>query len=270
MEKMKNKNIALTISLLAIFLAILVVPVITAANMVPVLTAPLNGTNHSGTMTATCTVANGQAGNYTLNVTFFANSTDGTATNFTIGSIVNTTVNQSVFTNAGMSVAAQDGKNYAVTCMSDNATDQVWSNPSNKTTFDSTVPVCSLKGDHNIIPYKGNILLTWTSTDALELISTSVVIDGPQDQTTVTDTDANEARTLTSQETKYFGDWTVNITGTDRADNTCTEYYNFSSYLPDGEIWEAGESKAPVDTGKILLLLGIVGVIAYFVFFKKK
>ncbi len=266
---MKNKKIALTISLLAIFLAILVVPVIAAAEMAPVLTAPLNGTNHSGTMVATCTVTNGHAGNYTLNVTFFANSTDGSATNFTIGSIVNTTVNQSVFTNAVMSIAAQDGLLYAITCMADNATDQIYSNPSNKTTFDSTVPTCSLDGDHNIIPYKGNILLTWTSADALLLSTTSTTINGPQDQTTITDASTNDERTLTSQETKYWGDWAVTIVATDTAANTCTAYFNFSSYLPDGVDW-VEEPSAPVDTGKILILLLIVGALVWFVFIRKK
>ena len=261
---MKNKNIALTISLLAIFLAILVAPMLNAAVLTSVVNDPLNYSNNSGTMVANCTTS----AHNVLNVTFFANSSDGTATNFTIGTIVNTSAAQTNFYNAVMSVTAQDGKAYNVTCYVDNSTDQLMSNAQKGITFDSTNPSCSLTGDHNIIPYKGNILLTWTSSDALELISTSVVIDGPQDQTTVTDTDANEARTLTSQETKYFGDWTVNITGTDRADNTCIAYFNFSSYLPDGEIWEG--PAAPVDTGKILLLLGIVGVIAYFVFFKKK
>ncbi len=269
-KKMKNKKIALTISLLAIFLAILVVPTITAANMVPVLTFPLNGTNHSEAMIATCTVTNGQARNFTLNVTFFANSTDGTATNFTIGDIDNSTVNQSVFTNAAMSIAAQDGLLYAITCMADNGTDQEWSNPSNKTTFDSTVPICSLKGDHVTIPYKGTILLTWTSSDALLLSTTSTTIDGPQAQTTITDTSTNDERTLTSQETKYWGDWIVSVTATDTAANTCTAYFNFSSYLPNGEIWESGEPKAPIDMGKTALLLLIVGVVAYFVFFNKK
>ncbi len=268
---MKNKNIVLATSLLfTIVLAILVVPVITAGVMVPVLTAPLNGTNHSGTMVATCTVANNQATNYTLNVTFFANCTDGTATNFTIGSIVNTTINQSVFTKADMDISAQDGVNYAISCMANNESHQVYSGDSNKTTFDSTLPICNLTGDHKTIPWKGTILLTWFSSDALELISTSVKIDGPQDQETITDTDANDMRTLTSQETKYWGDWTVSIGARDRALNVCNETFTFRSYLPDGEIWEAGEPKAPADMGKTALLLLIVGVIAYFVFFNKK
>jgi hypothetical protein len=136
-------------------------------------------------------------------------------------------------------------------------------------TFDSTNPVCNITADHNIIPYKGTILLTWYSSDALSLISTSTTIDGPEDQTTITDTDTNDMRTLTSQDTKYIGDWAVAITGTDRAGNTCTDSLTFKSYLPDGE-WEAEPVTPPKDTGKLVLLLLVVGVILYFAFGKKK
>ncbi|KKL48645.1 hypothetical protein LCGC14_2323450 [marine sediment metagenome] len=200
------------------------------------------------------------------------NVTNTAGTNYTLGTMVNSTPNQSAWaTTLTVPATIADATGYNITCHADNATDeQGAANHANDVTIDGTNPDCFLTGDHKTIPWKGIIEITWVSSDAVQLTSTAVTIDGPQDQTTASYTDTNRSVTLGSQDTPYIGDWTVSITGTDRSANTCTDTYTFKSYLPDGEIWEAGEPAAPKDTGKILLLLGIVGVVVYFAFIKKR
>ncbi len=271
---MKNKFLLTTSLLFTIVLAILVIPMVSAANT---LNSPVIYGNYSTTMTVLLTMdANGAATNMS-NITCWFNASGGLITEknetTVFVEILNTSKTQLIFTEAVTisgyaEVLAGDG--YNISCDIYNNSEANTTVSAANITFDHTDPACSLNGDHNIIPYKGTILLTWTSSDALSALTTSVTIDGPQDQTTITDTDANDERTLTSQETKYFGDWTVTILATDQAANTCTETYTFKSYLPDGEIWEAGEPAVPKDTGRTLLLLGIVGVIIYFAFIKKK
>ncbi len=269
-EKMKERNIALTASLLlAVVLAILVFPTISAATAI---SSPATISNHTGTVNITVTT---DGSNEADNMTCYYNVTGG---NISVANplvtVVNISVNQTNFTSPTLSITSlTDAATYNISCSVYNGTDPTPQASASVAvvTFDSTDPLCSLTGDHLTIPYKGSIALSWTSSDAVSLASTAVYIDGPQTQSTITDTTANKVRTLLSQETKYFGDWTVNITGTDRPGNTCTASYNFSSYLPDGVDWiEPGEPVVPKDTGKLLIGLLIVGVVVYFAFIKKR
>ena len=270
---MKNKFLLTTSLLFTIVLAILVIPMVSAANT---LNSPVIYGNYSTTMTVLLTMdANGAATNMS-NITCWFNASGGLITEknetTVFVEILNTSKTQLIFTEAVTisgyaEVLAGDG--YNISCDILNVSEANSTVSAANITFDHTDPLCSLNGDHSLIPYKGTILLTWTSSDAFSALTTAVTIDGPQDQTTITDTDANDERTLTTQETKYFGDWEVIITATDQAANTCTSSYSFKSYLPDGEIWEAGEP-ATKDTGKIVLGLIIIGVIVYFAFIKKK
>ena len=270
---MKNKFLLSTSLLLTIVLAILVIPMVSAANT---LDSPVIYGNYSTTMNVSLSMdANGAATNMS-NVTCWFNASGGKITekNSTtvFVEIINTSKTQLIFEQAvTISGYAEVLAGYNISCDIYNVTEANKTVSAGSITIDYTSPLCSLNGDHSLIPYKGTILLTWTSSDAFSALTTAVTIDGPQDQTTITDTDANDERTLSSQETKYFGDWEVTILATDQAANTCTAYYNFSSYLPDGVDWlEPGESKIPKDTGKIVFGLIIVGVIVYFAFIKKK
>jgi len=113
--------------------------------------------------------------------------------------------------------------------------------------------------------WKGIQQIDWTSTDALSLVSTAVTIDRPGSGADMTYTDANKELTLTSQDTKYVGDWTFTLTATDRAGNTATCSETWKTYLPDGEEWEGEEpSKTPG-----WLIIVIIGVVIYFVTKKK-
>ena len=261
---MKNRNIAV-ISLFAIVLAILVFPMISAAT---VMVAPVASGNFTTTIALNITT---DASNEADNVSCYYNAAGGEATTW-LATMVNGSVNDTMFDNATINTASfTDAATYNISCTVYNNTARKAGVERTGITIDNTAPSCTLTGDHLTIPYKGTIALTWTSSDTAGLVSTSVVIDGPQTQSTITDTTANKIRTLLSQETKYWGDWTVNITATDRVAKTCVASYNFSSYLPDGVDWiEPGEPTAPKDRGKIVLGLLIVGVIIYFAFIKKK
>ncbi len=268
---MNNKNKLLsTIFLLAIL------SVIGIASAASTIDSPEASQNMTGTLNLSVTVGPNDEYNMT-NVTCFYNSSGGPATTFLVY-IANDSHNSLTFENGSIDITGlTETATYNISCDIRNGTG---ANSYNQTlsfaaadllTIDSTDPVCSLDGDHKTIPWKGHILLTWTSSDAVSLVSTSTTIDGPQDQATITDTDTNDARTLTSQETKYWGDWLVTVTGTDRPGNTGTCTYEFESYLPDGVDWlEPGESKAPLDAGKTLLILLVVVALAWFVFFRKK
>ena len=263
---MKNKNIAI-ISLLAIFFAILVLPVMSTATAI---TAPLEFDNDTGTLWLNVTTALADA----TNVTCWYNASGGAVNGSDIFVLINNiTADQTEFNSSVTISGYEDGLNYSIMCQANSTVSSTDENSSvtSSLTFDSTVPICTLTGDHITIPYKGNILLSWTSSDALSLISTLVTIDGPQDQTTISDTDTNEDRTLTSQDTKYIGDWVVSIGARDRASNVCNTTYTFESYLPNGDIWEAGEPVAATkDRGLITLGIIALGLIAWFAFGKRK
>ena len=254
---------------LATILLLTVLPMISAANITsvwnikPAATAQ-NGTNATGSFAWNCTTA----AMHITNVTIYANSSAGVMN--ALQSFANTSADQTAWVNTTTIQAADDGLSQNLSCYANNATDGVYSDQRtcSAVTLDSTDPVCNITGDHNNIPYKGNIQLTWDSTDALSLVSTAVYVDGPEDQPTSSYTDTQRFLTLISQDTKFLGDWTTNITGTDRAGNTCTDTFTFESYLPDGEVWEPTEPAS--DTGKNLLLIIIVGVVLWVIFAKKK
>lgn len=258
---MKNKKFLLT----PIFL-LLVLSMFGIGSALTTLDLPVADGNYSTSMTVTMTA---NATDEITNVTCYYNSTGGLANNDLLIVIANASTNQTAFTDATVTVPSTDGITYNVSCWANNLTSLVEQDSAAGITFDSTNPGCSMTGDHNIIPYKGTILLTWDSSDALSLISTAVTIDRPEDASDLTYTDTNRLLTLTSQDTKYRGDWIVSLTATDRAANTCTETFEFKSYLPDGEIWDAGEPTPTRDTGKTLLLLLIVGGALWFIFKKK-
>jgi len=257
---MEKQKIVLTTILVMFVLAVL--PLVSAATMDPQIYAPLNSTNHTGSVTVNCTTEH-----EVTNVSIWYGI--GSTAMVQLGSnLINSTTNDNSTTNWNGTItitAAMDGT-WNVSCKADN-TSVLWSPNATVIMFDTTDPVCSLVRQSSTIEWKGTQLITWTSTDT-NLVSTSVTIDGPEDQSTITDTDENKARTLTSQETKYVGDWTVTLLATDGATNTCTEEVTFKSTYGEGEIWEP--TPTVPDTGKNLLLLIILGVVLWVIFGKKK
>lgn len=260
---MKTKQ-NLLIATILVFTMLAVLPIMLAATT---MSNPVAGGNYSDDLTTTVTVDPNGAFNMT-NVTCYYNATGGAATTFLV-EMTNSTPQDLVFENTADISSFDETMTYNISCNIYNGTTLNQTISVAAITFDHTDPLCSLNRLHRTIAYKGTQKITWTSSDALSLVSTAVSIDRPEDGSTMSYTDANKVLTLTSQDTKYIGDWTVTITGTDRASNTCTDSVDFKSYLGDGEIWEAGEPAPKKDTGKTLLLIAIVGIVVYFIFKKK-
>ena len=260
---MKTNKILLATILAMFVLAVL--PVMSATALSPIIYAPLNNTNHTDTVTVTCNVSHDA-----INVTAFTTADYGT-TNVSLGALTNTSVMDNTSTEWSAEItltSANDAAILNITCYADNGTDQAYSTSigCRGIMFDSTDPACSLIRLHRTFAWKGIQKITWTSSDT-NLVSTAVTIDRPEDGSDMGYTDANKVLTLTSQDTKYIGDWTVTLLATDGATNTCTETVTFRSYLGDGEIWEPTVPKK--DTGKTLLLIAIVAIVAWFIFKKK-
>jgi len=259
---MKQNKILLA-TILAMFV-LAVVPMMSAANTMD---SPVTGGNYTGTLNISVSVDTNGADNMT-NVSCHYNATGGPATTF-LAEILNDSHSDLIFENASIVITGlTELATYNISCQIRNLTTLNATVSKATITIDSTDPLCSLVRLSDTIEWKDTQLITWTNTDAVELVSTLVTIDRPEDGADLTDTDANDARTLTSQETKYVGDWTVTLLGTDRPGNTCTETVTFKSTYGDGEIWEAGEPS--VDKGKNLLLLIILGVVLWVIFGKKK
>jgi len=259
----KNQRL-LTIVLLGFVMLALAVPLMSAATISPVLYAPVNYTNHTGTVTYNCTNTDFDV----MNVTIYANSTAGTMTK--LGSTVsNTSADQVVWEGSVAITSANDGINYNISCYMDNGTDQVYSTEiaATQIMLDTTAPKCNVSVLHPTIAYKGNQLITYYSSDAIERASTSLVIDGPGKYTTVTATGANGPLEFGSNDTKYVGSWALDLTVTDRAGNTCTDSVTFKSYMPDG-VGEIGAEPEGKDMKGILIIAGLA-VLAYLYFGKK-
>ena len=260
----KNQRL-LTIALFGIAMFVIVAPFMSAATISPVLYAPVNYTNHTGTVTYNCTNTDFDV----MNISIYANSSAGTMTK--LGSTVsNTSADQVVWEGSVAITSTNDGTGYNISCMMDNGTDQVYSTEiaSTDIMLDSTDPVCNVSVLHPTIAYKGNQLITYYSSDAIERASTSLVIDGPGKYTTVTATGANGPLEFGSNDTKYVGSWSLDLTVTDRAGNTCTDSATFKSYMPDG-VGEIGAEPEGKDPKGILIIAGLA-VLAYLYFGKKK
>jgi len=275
--KTKNKIVLTTILLLLVMATVLtVVPEASAAAKV-FLKSPKAGNNYTTTINFTANVS-GLNPKSSFNVSLICDASGGkvTAADTWVKTVSNSTPNQNVTYASTSITSVTDALAYNCSVFLDNASTagQQWATAAMKITFDSTVPVCSMEALSNRIPYKGVIDLKWSATDALSLKTASTTIDGPQDQTTVTDTTAVTTRTLTSQETKYIGDWTVTLTGTDKAGNTCTASDTFKSYMPDGPGTPGYEEETTTGIGSLFqnktLLLIVVIVAIYFLFFNKK
>lgn len=255
---MKNQ---LKLLLATVVVITFIVTMVSALSMSTVIQAPGNNTNHTGSVTYNCTTA----ALVVLNITIDANSSSGTMTQ--LGTASNTSVNQTTWEGSVTITSTNDGTGYNISCFADNGTAQAYSAEIGSTgvTLDTTSPLCNITKQHSTFAYKGNQKIIYYSSDAQTRRLTTVDVDGPGNQETITVTAQNGPIDLASNDTKYTGSWTANMTVTDWSGNTaCTASTTFKTYLPDGD----GEIPSDRDTGKDLFLLLIVGLVLWYAFKK--
>ena len=262
MEK-DEKIIAIVFSVMAI---LLVIPIISAAALSATWNAAgatgLNYSNLTGSFTYNCTVSAHKA----TNVTVYANKTTGVMN--PLQSFANTSASQTAWTGTVDIQAADDGSNQNLTCKAQNATVTAYSAEKSaiRVRLDSTSPGCNVSRLHSTVAFAGLQTITYYSSDVLARRLTTVDVNGPGKQVTITLTAQNGPVELKSNDTKYIGSWTANMTVTDWSGNSCTDSATFKTYLPDGEI---DEEPQPAAGGNNILLLIIAAIVLYFIFKKK-
>ncbi len=245
--------------LIATILLLAMVPLVFA---VTTINSPFTFSNHTGNVIVNATTDLAD----TTNVTCWQSSTGGASETLLIR-MENTTASQLHWEETVSISALTDSASYNVTC---EATIINGGSAENSTglldiTFDSTNPRCTTNIDAKTIAYKGNQRIIWTSTDEVGLGPAAITIDRPGLGSDLTYTDVNRELTLTSQDTKYLGDWTFTLITSDRPGNTATCEESWKSYLPDGLVMDEPEpSKIPG-----WLIIAGIGVIIYFVVRKK-
>ena len=249
---MRKINIILTTLIL-----LAIMPMVLGASSMSV---PVDSGNYTSPMTVTV-IYDGHNPQNMTNLTCYTNITGGTANTFGV-TVVNTTSTQTTFT--GTITLATDALDiYNITCLLQNCTATDCSTNASfyaaNITIDSTDPVCDLTKKHSKPAYKGIQELTWSSSDALSLISTAVIIDRPQEGDDLTYTDTSRTLTLSSQDTKWLGDWTTTLIATDRSGNTATCTETWSTYLPNGAIEDAREEESKTDIKGLAIVILLVG-----------
>jgi hypothetical protein len=259
---MRKINILITTILLA---SLFIMPLVFAATT---MSSPVTGNNYTGTMTVTVIYDGWNAVNMS-NVTCYYNSSGG-ATGTTLVIISNTTSIQKTFTDSVAITSLSETSTYNISCNLNEATKTNLTLYASGITVDSTNPLCSLTKKYSNPPYKGIQQLIWTSSDALQLVSTAVTIDRPQTGADMTYTDSGRDLTLLSTDTNWIGSWTATVLATDRVGNTATCTQTWKSYLPDGEIEDAyaqeeAQAASNANLKGLLIVIGI-GVGLYFIF----
>lgn len=260
----KNKNILVAVIFVAMAMFI-IAPLVSAAALSVTWNSPANYSNLSTSFTYNCTTS----AHNVVNVSVYANSSSGTMN--LLQTFTNTSAGQTAWTGTVLIQSADDGNNQNLTCFASNssaATAYSDQRTASHISLDSTAPTCSMSLLHNTIAYAGLQKIIYSSSDTNRRLTT-VDVDGPENQVTVTSTNQNGPLELGSSDTKYIGSWTVNMTVSDWAGNTCTDGPDtFKSYLPDGQAQQ--ETTSPQNSGMgIVLILVIVGLIWYFVTKKK-
>lgn len=258
----KTKQIVLAT---IVIVAMLVLPLINAA-AISVTWNPKGGitnyTNQSTSFAYNCTTSV----HGVRNVTVYANNSASVMNALQV--FTNTSVAQTAWTGIVSIQAADDGSNQNISCFAQNRTlASVYSKEilGRNVRLDSTNPVCNITKLHSTIAYAGLQTVTYYSSDVLARRLTTVDVNGPGKQTTITTTSQNGPIDLKSNDTKYTGSWTANMTVTDWSGNSCTASTTFKSYLPSEEFPE--EPKAGVGTNWLLLI--IAGIVLYLIFKKK-
>jgi len=260
---MENRNLLIAIFFLIAIL--MIVPLISAAGLTSTWNSKgatgLNYSNLTTSFTFNCTSSNKAV----TNVTIYANKTTGVMN--PLQSYANTSVAQTAWTGTVSIQAADDGSNQNLSCYVRNSTANAYSNEKGAwhVRLDSTSPGCNITILHPTIAWKGLQTITYASSDVLARRLTTVDINGPEDQTTTTVTAQSRTVELGSNDTKYTGSWTVNMTVTDWSGNSCTDSKTFKSYMPGKE----PPSEPTKDSSTILIII-VLAIVAWFIFGRKK
>ncbi len=255
-KNMRKINIIITTLILLV-----IMPMVLGASS---MTVPIGYTNSSSPITLTVVYDGWNDVNMT-NMTCYYNASGGPATT-TLATVENTTSTQTTFTTTG-TLSTDALAIYNISCRLNMATGTNASFSAANITIDSTDPLCTLDRKYGRPAYKGIQELTWTSSDALSLISTAVTIDRPQTGSDMSYTDTSKTLTLLSTDTNYVGDWITTLIATDRAGNTVTCTEDWKSYMPNGEGTPGYEE---TDSNKRLLVIVIILAGGLYLIFKKK
>lgn len=263
---MENRNLLIA-TIFVVMTVLMLVPLVSAA-AVSVTWNDAAGISNYSNQTTSFTYNCTTSAHNVINVTVYANSSAGVMN--PLESFANlTSPAQTAWTGTVDIQSADDGTAQNISCYAQNATVGAYSLEisCHDVMLDSTDPVCNVSVLHPSIAYKGNQKITYYSSDAIEWVSTSLTIDGPGKQTTITATAQNGPIDLGSNDTKYTGDWALAMTVTDRAGNTCTDSATFKSYMPDG--LGLGEEPDKADNRTILIVV-VLALLAWMFFGKKK
>lgn len=284
LNKMENRTLKL---LLAIAFVMTFITFASAAvTYAGVLVSPIAGQNYSTTMTVNISSQLVNSTDYQYNATLWCNSSGGAShyADATFGGMVKivTITNKSTDTPGDRvewlqikdrtTAGITQYNSYNCSGYTDNGTDQEWSlgaaTATKRITIDYTAPSCSISAAHKTMAYKNLQEVIFSVSDNVELLNHSVYINGPESQVTLDDlTDASRTWVLSSQDTKYVGDWLANVTAKDWSGNTCNAEATWKTYLGTSPV---GAAPTGGISTQAIIGIGIAIVLAYFLFAKKK
>lgn len=265
---MEKKEIPIAILMLVASL-ILVIPAISAAALTTTWNT-LGGVSNYSNLTTSFSFNCTTSAHRVTNVTVYANTTAGSMN--PLESFANTTgVSQTAWTGTVDIQAADDGSNQNLTCKAQNATVTAYSDQrtASHIRLDSTAPQCNVSVSKSTVAYQGLQKVTYFSSDNLARRLTTVDVNGPGQQSTITVTAQNGPIELASNDTKYVGSWTANMTVTDWSGNSCTGTTTFKTYAGEAVQGEVPEAPAQGKDNTLLLIIGAV-VVLWLLFGRKK
>src|SRR3990167_5784264 len=184
---MEDKNLLIA-TVFLVMTVLVVFPLVNAA-AISATWNTLGGTgnysNKSASFSFNCTTS----AHTVTNVTVYANTTAGSMN--PLESFANTSALQTALTGTVDIQAADDGNNQNLSCRAQNATDSAYSNEktASRVSLDSTSPICNVTILHKTIAFKQGQLITYFSSDALARRATTLDVNGPGLQTTISATD---------------------------------------------------------------------------------
>lgn len=243
---------------------------------VPAVVAPAAGANiTSATFLVNCSYANGTditdpiAGNFSF--TFNASGTEqvfSTRAGFTVSAnaVWATVTSNEVTEGLG-----------AIKCKFGNATysaGYVNASSGSDIRIDFTAPVVTITSDNSQVSEKREMVVTWTSSDAVgALASQTVTIVSPDTvrcPTKTFTTTGSSSESLIDQETICAGYYTATITATDLAGNSATASKQFRITAPNGPMGIESISDKGTSNNNSILIAGIVLLIIIILYARKK
>jgi len=264
---MENKELPIAILMIAVSL-MLVIPAISAAALTSTWNT-LGGQGNYSNLTTSFSFNCTTSAHKVTNVTVYANKTTGVMN--PLESFANTSATQTAWTGTVDIQAADDGSNQNLTCKAQNETVTAYSNEKTPShvRLDSTNPACNISASKPTVAYQGLQTVTYYSSDVLARRLTTVDVNGPGQQTTITVTAQNGPIELASNDTKYVGSWTANMTVTDWSGNSCTGSTTFKTYAGEAPAGQAAQGEAGQRNNTLLLIIGAL-VVLWLAFGRKK